>query len=48
MNPLKIWQNDARRTPDTRHVDTCDGIRAFSVLMVGWFHIWQQSWLLRS
>ena len=45
MNPLKIWQNDARRTPDTRHVDTCDGIRAFSVLMVGWFHIWQQSWL---
>lgn len=45
MNLLKIWQSDARRAPDTRHVDTCDGVRAIAVLMVGWFHIWQQSWL---
>lgn len=45
MNPIKAWLADAKSTPDVRHVDTCDGIRAIAVLMVGWFHIWQQSWL---
>lgn len=30
---------------DTHHVDVLDGIRALSVLMVVWFHLWQQSWL---
>lgn len=30
---------------DTEHVDVLDGIRAFAVLIVVWFHFWQQSWL---
>ena len=45
MNPIRIWLGDARRSPQTRHVDTCDGIRAMAILIVAWFHIWQQSWL---
>lgn len=31
---------------DCRHIDVLDGIRAFSVLFVVWFHIWQQNWLM--
>ena len=45
MNPVTIWLEDARRAPDTHHVDTCDGLRALAILIIGWFHIWQQSWL---
>ncbi len=44
-NPIQIWLDDAHAAPDTRHVDTCDGIRAAAILIVAWFHIWQQSWL---
>ena len=44
-SPVKAWLEDARRAPDTRHVDTCDGLRALAILVIGWFHIWQQSWL---
>ncbi|MBR5224801.1 MAG: acyltransferase [Clostridia bacterium] len=44
-NPIRIWLDDANSAPDTRHVDTCDGIRAAAILIVAWFHIWQQSWL---
>jgi len=29
----------------TRYVPVADGLRALSVLIVAWFHIWQQSWL---
>ena len=28
-----------------RHVDSADGFRVMAVLLVMWFHIWQQSWL---
>lgn len=28
------------------HVDVLDGVRAIAVLVVVWFHIWQQSWLM--
>ena len=45
MNPIQGWLADARRHPDTRHVDTCDGVRALAILIVAWYHIWQQSWL---
>ena len=45
INPAKAWLEDARRAPDTHHVDTCDGLRALAILIIGWFHIWQQSWL---
>ena len=31
---------------DTRHVDVLDGIRALAILLVLWFHVWQQSWLM--
>ena len=44
-NPIRIWLDDANAAPDTRHVDTCDGIRAAAIMIVAWFHIWQQSWL---
>ena len=45
MNPIRCWLADARKNPDTRYVDTCDGVRALAILIVGWYHIWQQSWL---
>lgn len=33
-----------RQTPDDTHIDTLDGLRVLIILIVGWFHIWQQSW----
>lgn len=45
MNPIKSWLDDAKAKPSLRHVDTCDGLRTMAVLIVAWFHIWQQSWL---
>ena len=30
----------------TEHVNVLDGIRAISILIVVWFHFWQQSWLM--
>ena len=30
---------------DGRYAPVADGFRALAVLMVAWFHIWQQSWL---
>ena len=34
-----------RMWPDTKHLDVLDGVRVLCVLLVGWFHIWQQGWL---
>lgn len=31
---------------DPRRVDVLDGIRALAVLIIMWYHIWQQSWLM--
>ena len=45
MNPIKFWTEDARKQPDVRRVDTCDGVRALAIMIVVWYHIWQQSWL---
>lgn len=45
MNPIKFWMEDARKQPDVRRVDTCDGVRALAIMIVVWYHIWQQSWL---
>ena len=28
-----------------KYIDVLDGVRALLVFLVGWFHIWQQSWL---
>lgn len=45
MNPVRRWLDDAHARPDTRYVDACDGLRALAILIVGGYHIWQQSWL---
>ena len=45
MNPFKRWLCDAKTPPSLKHVDTCDGLRAMAVMIVAWYHIWQQSWL---
>ena len=45
MRLLRAWRNDANSNPDTAYVETVDGIRVLAILMVAWFHIWQQSWL---
>lgn len=42
---IRRWLDDARTPPDTHRVDTCDGVRAIAILIVAWYHIWQQSWL---
>ena len=31
---------------DTKYIKVLDGIRALSILIIVWFHFWQQSWLL--
>lgn len=33
---------------EPKHLDVLDGVRAVCVLLVGWFHIWQQGWLSPS
>lgn len=45
MNPTQRWLDDARAKPSLKYVETCDGLRTLAVLIVAWFHIWQQSWL---
>ena len=34
-----------RMWPDATPLDALDGVRVLCILLVGWFHIWQQSWL---
>ncbi|MBE5786383.1 MAG: acyltransferase [Clostridiales bacterium] len=41
---LKTYQE----APNSHLVDVLDGFRALCVLLVGWFHIWQQGWLAPS
>ena len=31
--------------PSERHVAVADGLRAIFIFIIGWYHIWQQSWL---
>lgn len=35
----------AKAPSDTRYVAVADGLRAISIFIVAWYHIWQQSWL---
>lgn len=39
-------QSPDNKALDPRRVDVLDGIRALAVLIIMWFHIWQQSWLM--
>ena len=45
MNLIRRWLDDAKAQPGLKYVETCDGLRTMAVLIVAWFHIWQQSWL---
>ncbi len=31
---------------ETKHIPVLDGLRAIAVMIVVWFHFWQQSWLM--
>ena len=35
-----------QRDYQTDHIDVLDGVRALAILIVVWFHFWQQSWLM--
>lgn len=43
---------DTKPTParptgyDTKHIPVLDGLRAVAILIVVWYHFWQQSWLM--
>lgn len=37
-------QSKVKKQTDT-HIDILDGFRGLAILLVMWFHIWQQSWL---
>lgn len=41
-----LGRNKSKNLADTAHIDVLDGIRAVAVLIVAWFHFWQQSWLM--
>ncbi len=28
-----------------RHIDALDGVRALAIMLVAWFHVWEQDWL---
>ena len=34
------------RAIDEKHLDVLDGVRVLLSFIVGWYHIWQQSWLM--
>lgn len=34
-----------REAPELKHIDVLDGVRVLCVVLVAWFHIWQQGWL---
>ncbi len=48
MHKIADYFRSFRRTPDTGHIDTLDGLRVLIILIVGWFHIWQQGWFSPS
>lgn len=45
MEKMRLHFQTYQEAPDSGRIDVLDGIRALCVLLVGWFHIWQQGWL---
>jgi peptidoglycan/LPS O-acetylase OafA/YrhL len=46
---MESERNDKKHrvlTYDTNYIPVLDGIRAVAVIIVVWFHFWQQSWLM--
>ena len=35
-----------KRDYDTKHIKVLDGIRALAIIIIVWFHFWQQNWLI--
>lgn len=48
MEKVLLALRPYQEAPDARRIDVLDGIRVLCVLLVGWYHIWQQSWLSPS
>lgn len=36
---------EGQRAEVDRHVDVLDGIRAIAIMLIVWFHFWEQTWL---
>lgn len=45
LEKTRVHLQSFARPVNDRYIDVLDGVRAILVLLVGWFHIWQQSWL---
>ena len=46
MQTLKSAFAPYQRDIDEKHLDVLDGVRVLLSFIVGWYHIWQQSWLM--
>ena len=47
---FEIMNKNMKNTEEinTHHIDVLDGIRSLAVIIVVWFHFWQQSWVSPS
>lgn len=48
MERLSAAWRPYQEPPGEKHLDVLDGFRALFVLLIGWYHIWQQGWLSPS
>lgn len=48
MEKITLLLRPYREAPDPRRIDVLDGVRVLCVWLVGWYHIWQQSWISPS
>lgn len=48
MNRARQWYLDATETEQGGRLPALDGARCVFVLLIAWYHIWQQSWLTPS
>ena len=46
LNSLRRRMAPYARDIDEKHLDVLDGVRVLLSFIVGWYHIWQQSWLM--